>query len=316
MITFSIIIPVYNVLPYLHACVSSVLGQSYTDFELILINDGSTDGSGHLCDQLALSDPRIRVIHQKNRGLSGARNAGIDTATGKYIIFLDSDDFWHDNGVLARLAQRLSLTAADVLSFNYVKYDGHAAFSPYFSAETMPKDTGDSFAYLSRLGLWIACAWNKVIRRSLFSGGELRFIEGITSEDMDWCIRLALKARSYDYLNTVGLCYRQRAVSISQSISPHKVCTVIHNIESCIALLDNSDHKHVPLLRPFVGYQYGTLLFHLAKLPKSKQKKDLIASAKKLRYLLKWSSNTKIRILNCISAVFGLNFTLFLLRLK
>ena len=88
----SVVIPVYNVRLYLERCVQSVLRQTYKDLEIILVDDGSKDDSGKLCDQLALSDQRIRVIHQENQGLSGARNTGIRQATGEYIIFLDSDD--------------------------------------------------------------------------------------------------------------------------------------------------------------------------------------------------------------------------------
>ena len=89
----SIIIPVYNVKPYLKRCVESVLNQSYTDFESILVDDGSTDGSSVICDEYLERDSRIRVIHKENGGLSDARNAGIKAAVGEYILFVDSDDF-------------------------------------------------------------------------------------------------------------------------------------------------------------------------------------------------------------------------------
>ena len=89
----SIIVPVYNVEAYLERCVESILSQTYTNFELLLINDGSTDASGYLCDQLALRDQRIRVIHKENGGLSAARNTGIDYASSDLIGFIDSDDY-------------------------------------------------------------------------------------------------------------------------------------------------------------------------------------------------------------------------------
>ena len=90
----SFVLPIYNVLPYLERCVQSLLCQTYKDFEIILVDDGSPDGCGKLCDELAARDNRIRVIHQENKGLSGARNTGIDNAKGEYIIFVDSDDYW------------------------------------------------------------------------------------------------------------------------------------------------------------------------------------------------------------------------------
>lgn len=100
----SVIIPVYNVEQYLVRCIESILKQIYSDYELILINDGSKDNSGKICDQYAAKYAQIRVIHQKNQGVSAARNAGLKSATGKYIIFMDSDDFV-ENDYLSSMAE-------------------------------------------------------------------------------------------------------------------------------------------------------------------------------------------------------------------
>ncbi|EGP5489252.1 glycosyltransferase, partial [Enterococcus faecium] len=93
MCEISIIVPVYKVEPYLRKCVDSILAQTFTDFEVILVDDGSPDNSGKICDEYASKDSRVRVIHKKNGGLSSARNAGIDVARGKYLGFVDSDDY-------------------------------------------------------------------------------------------------------------------------------------------------------------------------------------------------------------------------------
>ena len=90
---FSVIVPVYNVEKYLHRCVDSILAQSYSDFEVLLVDDGSMDKSGTICDDYALKDNRIRVFHQANAGVSAARNKGIDEAKGEYVVFVDSDDY-------------------------------------------------------------------------------------------------------------------------------------------------------------------------------------------------------------------------------
>ena len=92
-IKISVIVPVYNVMAYLTRCVDSIRKQTYRNLEILLVDDGSTDGSAGLCDELADSDPRIRVIHQKNSGVSAARNAGIQEACGEYVLFTDSDDY-------------------------------------------------------------------------------------------------------------------------------------------------------------------------------------------------------------------------------
>ncbi len=95
--TISVIVPVYNVAPYLQRCVNSILAQTYQDLELIMIDDGSTDNSGSICDELQKKDPRIIVIHQNNQGVSAARNAGLDKCTGGYISFVDPDDWIEQN---------------------------------------------------------------------------------------------------------------------------------------------------------------------------------------------------------------------------
>ena len=314
---FSIIVPVYNIVMYLQECVNSVIKQTYTDFELILIDDGSTDGSGTLCDKFAAQDERIYVIHQENFGLSAARNIGIDYASGNYIIFLDGDDFWENEYVLEKIINRLKMSGVQVLSFNYIKFDDTRQYEPYFgNQESLTLDCKDTFRYHIEQGLWIACAWNKVIRRDLFDNGDLRFIKGITSEDMDWCVRLALKAESFDYLNEVIVCYRQREMSISQSISPQKVRTVMDNIDRCLKLLENTKNKHSELLKSFVGYQYGTVLSHLAILPKSYERNALVVRAKNNQYLLKWSDSNKVKLLDIATSIGGLKFTLILLKLK
>lgn len=108
--TLSVIVPVYNVADYLPACLDSILGQTFTDFELLLIDDGSTDRSGAICDDYARRDARIRAVHRVNAGVSAARNAGLDMARGEFITFVDSDDAL---GTPDTLAENLRLLTAD-----------------------------------------------------------------------------------------------------------------------------------------------------------------------------------------------------------
>ena len=173
---FTVIIPVYNVAAYLAKCIDSVLKQEFKQYEVILIDDGSTDESGTICDKFAEQDKRIVVIHQKNKGLSAARNIGIENAKGEYILFLDSDDYWHDSSALNIIYSRLNVSNADILSFNYMKFCDDVFEKPYFKQDTnMPLDKleKNSLEYQVDHDLWIACAWNKVIKRELFYQGKL-----------------------------------------------------------------------------------------------------------------------------------------------
>ena len=127
----SIIVPVYKVEPYLGTCLESVLSQTYQNLEIILVDDGSPDQCGTICDQYALKDNRIRVIHQENQGLSGARNSGIDLVTGEYITFIDSDDFI-DICMIELMVEQLD-DMTDIVACGTVYCDESGQKSKWFS---------------------------------------------------------------------------------------------------------------------------------------------------------------------------------------
>lgn len=120
-IKISVIVPIYNVEQYLSQCLDSIINQTYTNLEIILINDGSTDNSEKICNQYKLLDPRIIVIHKTNGGLSDARNTGIKIATGDYISFVDADDFI-DKNMYTILFQKINTTNADIIWYNHYNY--------------------------------------------------------------------------------------------------------------------------------------------------------------------------------------------------
>lgn len=133
----SIIVPVYNTEQYLRRCIDSVLAQTYKDFELLLIDDGSKDSSGAICDEYAAKDARVRVFHKENGGVSDTRNYGLDLAQGKYLMFLDSDDFWLRNDVLEMLIGKAEENDLDIIRGEYsaMHEDGTLAWNREISAE-------------------------------------------------------------------------------------------------------------------------------------------------------------------------------------
>lgn len=313
---FSIVIPVYNVEKYLDACVESVLSQTFRDFEIILVDDGSPDRSGSMCDGWAQKDSRVKVIHQENGGLSVARNTGIRSATGEYVMFLDSDDWWDNVLVLEKLAESLALTEPDVLSFNYRKaYDGR--LEPLYFPETLPSSAAaEDLKQILESDLWVTGACNKAIRRTLLSENALYFRTGITSEDIDWTMRLALCADRFAFANVCVFIYRQHASSISHSLSVKKIECLCGNVRECVRLLECADEKKAELLKPFVAYQYGTLLHNVANLPAAERSKELMAGVKEMKWLLNCSDNGKVRLLRLSSRVGGLSGTMLMLRLR
>lgn len=317
MLRFSIIIPVYNVEEYLDQCLRSVVSQTYRDFEIILVDDGSPDRSGALCDAWAEKDSRVRVIHQENQGLSGARNTGIRAAEGDYLMFLDSDDWWTDASVLETIAARLENTAAQVLSFSYQKVFGSKQEQSYFGAlEDAPEDltAEGSLRYMMDRGIWITGACNKAVSRELAVDNGLYFRLGITSEDIDWTLRLALCAQRFDFINLSVFQYRQRTASISHRVSLGRVEGLCANVEECLRLLEAAPAEKAEVLRPFVSYQYATAVFNYGGLAKQDRTDAVTARVKALRPLLRWSRNSKVRAMDLCSSMLGFSTMVFLVR--
>lgn len=179
--TVSVIVPIYKVEEYLPRCVDSILCQSYTDLEIILVDDGSPDGCGAICDAYAKKDPRIRVIHKPNGGLSDARNAGLDIATGEFVYFLDSDD-WISPDAISSLYRHMD-DSVDIVAGSSVSVreeDGQLVEI----ATSIPSDTlwhFDRVAAMKDSLLRSRAAWNRLFRRKLFQ--TIRFPVGRINED-------------------------------------------------------------------------------------------------------------------------------------
>ena len=257
----SVIIPVYKVESYLRQCIDSVLSQTYENIEVILVDDGSPDSCPEICDQYAYADVRVKVIHQENGGLSAARNAGVRCASGNYLAFLDSDDFWNDRTALERLAGRLRITNADVLSYSYVKCDesGKEIIKQFDNEAAMPTDVKDvqqQLSYLTSHSLYIASACNKLVKKDLVL--TVPFEEGKTSEDMEWCAQLMKNASSFDFICENFYFYRQHGGSITHNFSEKNCFDLANNICNCIAVVKSASHRRREALSVYTAYQFAT----------------------------------------------------------
>lgn len=176
MYTVSVIVPVYNAEKYIETCISSVLNQTFTDFELILIDDGSEDESGHICDEYATKDTRIRVFHKENGGPSAARNSGLNVAQGEWILFLDSDDWIVPESLQLLMSEVVPETAI----IQYLYEDGQKGIPQNQITEFRPKD---AFARMMEGTDGLGYIWNKLYRRRVIK--EIRFDERFRmSEDI------------------------------------------------------------------------------------------------------------------------------------
>lgn len=188
----SIIVPAYNCIKSLEHCVGSVRQQTYTDFELILVDDGSTDGSGKLCDRFAAEDERIRVIHKPNGGVSSARNAGIDVADGEYITFCDSDDYLEPDYIETLLKTAKSNPDCGHIwcCFQTVTgYQRENAAPNYSSVNPILHYTLQDYMTLHEM--WLdAGPWNKLYRTDIVQTAKVRFPEDLSLGE-DWLFNLA-----------------------------------------------------------------------------------------------------------------------------
>lgn len=213
----TVAVPVYNVQDYLEKCAASVLSQTERDLELILIDDGSTDGSGELCDRLAKADPRARVIHQENRGLGGARNTGIENARGEWIIFPDSDD-WLEPETIERALRAAEKAGADMAVFAYRSVDEGGNTLAEFH-EPLPRDVPLDPHKQKDLLIMAPSACNKLYRTELFHRAGVRYPPRVWYEDIRTTTKLLPRCGTVVYTDYVGYNYFQRSGSIMNNVS-------------------------------------------------------------------------------------------------
>lgn len=223
----SIIVPVYNVEVYLNKCIDSLLDQdlSTDDYEIVLVNDGSTDSGGSICDRYAEEHDNIRVVHQANHGLSAARNVGIKVARGKYIEFVDSDDYLNPN-VLGGIVYQMEARNLDILRINYQNVNSEGeVFEPNKYSKPFvdySEEVCDGLSFLNeRLGY--ACyAVQFVIKASLLKQAGNGFKEGIYFEDIEWTPRILLQAERVASSPIMVYNYLYRRDSITRGVQKHK----------------------------------------------------------------------------------------------
>ena len=240
--TVSIIVPVYCVEEYLKECVDSIYAQDFTDWELILIDDASPDGSGTLADALAAHEPRTRVIHLKeNGGQALARNRGIEECRGRYLTFIDSDDFVAPN-YLSTLVHTAQDQHADVVCMSHARYHQKTDGSWYVRLRVQFKDariTDDKKQRMQKMTEFAfnATPWGKLFSHQLFKDSALRF-EPILSEDILFHFRLLYEAGTYISLSKIGYYYRQTKNSTVHATNLEKsrkamesLMTALHHVE-------------------------------------------------------------------------------------
>lgn len=263
----SIIIPVYNVEKYLKKCVNSIINQTYTDFELILVDDGSTDNSGKICDEYSKKDSRVIVIHQRNQGTAVARNTGLDLVHGEYIIFIDADDYI-ESDCLRILTNSIKDTDCECCICGYQVIDESYNLKEkvfFENSFTISGVEAIKERYISEdIRINIINPWGKIFKREVWE--DLRFTSGLYYEDLDIMPYLYLNIDKVKFIYNIGYNYmirenssshgsgkddkriidsvliREKHIKLFESVNENKL--VNYNIKSLMDLLITSSYKN------------------------------------------------------------------------
>lgn len=265
----TIIIPAYNIQDYIDACVESILPQLSEDIELIIVNDGSTDMTGAICDSLAALRANVSVIHQKNLGVSAARNNGLMRARGRYICYVDGDDILASNA-MRRIKEKIVSTEADIVSGQFIKFNRQinpkkGKITLKTVVDTIESKTGEyALAEIIEMSMFLPSMCTTICKKSLLIDNNIRFeAHLVNNEDIDCAMQLYILANKIAVLEEPHYYYRQsRRGSASKSYSKKRVESSLFFIETWYDRLsvmsDLSPVKY--LLMDYLLYQYSITL--------------------------------------------------------
>lgn len=289
MVLLSIIIPVYNIDKYLERCLQSILTQPFTDFELILINDGSSDMSGKICDEQALKDNRIKVFHKENEGVSAARNSGLSHACGQYIVFIDGDDTIAEDTLCENMSYLLANPNVEMLEFpGFYNYGNKATEYLYKKQDTLLVTGKDNIT-----NYWLRNPrfeiWGKFYKKKLI--GDLRFDSDIAiGEDLLFLIKVISKCETY-FISDKGCYY----YFFNQSSAMNNK-TRDRSLDEVRLINKLADVKSFPDLSILAKFVYIVLANYILNPIKGKQNKKHNKAYDDLLLKLKFNTITNLRI--------------------
>lgn len=247
---FSVIVPVYNVSSYLGICIDSIIQQDFKDYELILVDDGSNDGSETICDKYAAQNSNFSVFHKKNGGLSDARNYGIERANGEYVIFIDSDDWIKENS-FSGFYNIISTGKPDILLTDITEYfNSHNYIQKNPSIEDksiMDKKEAINWLFEKSKTPWPAVT--KIVSRKLINDNNLRFVKNRLHEDMDWTCRCALCAKNFSVYGKEWYFHRMsREGSITSTLRVKGIIDIITMAGFIISDIENLNDEYSDII--------------------------------------------------------------------
>lgn len=323
MVKISVIVPVYNIENYIAECIDSILKQSFTEFEMILVDDGSTDKSGNICEEYREIDNRVIVIHQKNGGLSDARNTGIKKSKGNYIYFVDGDDFIHKDALINFINVLKDNPNSDFIIGRMSYFvNGSYVMKPdelVISNDIVKNKDGEQafVSILSKHGV-IRMGVRGLYNRVFLFSNDLFFKKGLYSEDQEWTVKLFIKAKKIASNTSPDYYYRaSRMGSLVNTLSVKKAIDLIDIYEGWIKYLTNNKVSYSfreTLLRE-AGSRYIGMFYKFSYALTKNELETFYQNIERTKYIFKYSQNRKHKIVRYMVKFFGVKFTSMIFRI-
>lgn len=311
----SVIIPVYKVENYLKKCIESIIVQELSSFEIILVDDGSPDSCPEICDVYSENYPFIKVIHKKNGGLSSARNAGLKIATGKYVMFLDSDDWWSPavnmQSILKKVEKYPDVEMFLLASVDYVEGDGYYKRKEHENFKKINTNSIETYYHdLLVNGNLEVHAATKILKREFLYKNNLFFKEGIISEDNEWMLRLLRFLKRVVIIDEPLYVYRAgRLGSITNTIELKNVSDVLDIVKMSILFYClHSEHALKKYELCYCAYLWFSALGLSDQLSKQ-EREGLKEKFKKTSCVCSYSNSPKTKLAYIVFRVCGLDIT-------
>lgn len=295
----SIIIPIYNVEKYLHKCIDSVLNQTYKNLEIILVDDGSLDNCPKICDEYAKKDSRIKVIHKKNGGISDTRNNGIEASTGKYISFVDGDDYI-DEHMIEELCKNIKETNADISVCSYYKvYNQKLEELKLHKSNHTITGIDKYHTIYNKYSSVMKAPWNKLYKKEVFK--EIRYPKGIIMEDSYVLTDILQTVDKISYIEKPLYYYVQREDSIMHSFNLKRLDSLLHYEKKIKFCLENNFYDILPQVKlQYIKSLTNSLIPGLYSINEYEKTKELLLKSKMLANEIKneniFSSKDKLQI--------------------
>lgn len=314
----SIIVPVYNVEPWLNKCLDSLLDQTYSEYEILLINDGSTDRSGKICDKYAEENKRIKVFHNKNQGLSYSRNFGVKNSTGKYVMFVDSDDYINDAEIIEKFINILEKENSDFIYTSYCRFedgkdDEITEILPIdIKASEIENKSGiDILALLIEKNNYHHAAYLKICNKKFLIDNNLFFKEGIYHEDAEWSPKLFYYSKKISIYSEPYYMRRMRENSIITTTNEKSIVkkindrlTVAYDLIKFFNALPEGNTKKI-IINDLVRMYWGDLML-ITNLKNKENISDCCNVVKETRKILKTGEERKYKLGNTLINIVGI----------